>query len=193
MASPAGNQARAPRWRSRRGMVVPLVISVLVLFGLYATTLLQSSKGEYRLTKKSIARERAKMLARAGMAHATALIYQVPFEERWYKQNEGPYGYWGSLESTLGEGGTEGYYRVIGEDVASEMPEEWKEDTPEAKALRIENLTYSRIDLFAEGVFLDSRVILYESIVLYPEQKVYAAEKEEGEDGSVTYTDVRVR
>ncbi len=176
----------------RRGMVIPMVIAALVLFGLYATTLLQSSKGEYRLTKKAIDRERAKLLAQAGIAHASALIYQNSFEERWYKQTQGPHGWVGTLEATLGEGADEGYYRVVAEDVANEVPEDKRGGDAASKAWRIENLTYSRIDLFAEGVFGESRVLLYEAVVLLPEENVYAFEKSEGAT-SVSYSNVRVR
>lgn len=173
-------------------MVVPLVVTALALFGLWATTLLQSSKGEYRLTKKAIDRERARLAAQAGLAHGAALIYQNPFTARWYKQQQGPHGYYGVVEGTVGEGLELAGYRVVAEDVANELEEDWKGASPEAKAKRIENLTYNRIDLFSEGSYGDSKVILYQAVILHPEEKVYEADKSES-GSTVTYSNVRIR
>lgn len=178
---------------SRSGLIIPLVILALVLFGLFAFTLIQSSQGEYRLTQKTVDLERAKMLARSGLAHASALIFQNPFEERWYKQNQGPHGYFGVLEGKLGEGTPEeGSYKVVAEDIANELPSGWEGSDSSAKAKRLEGLKYNRIDLFSEGIFRDTRVILYQALVLYPEEKVYAYEKESS-SGMIFYRNVRVR
>lgn len=177
---------------ARRGIVIPLVVLALVLFGLFATTLLRSGQGEYRLASKTVERERAKLLAQAGISKAAALIYQNTFEDRWYKQVQGPHGWVGTLEGLLGEGPDEGYYKVVAEDVANELPPDWVGNSPEAKAKRIEGLTYNRIDLFAEGVFGNSRILLYQAIVLLPEEKVYAYDV--NDDGvTKTFTNVTIR
>lgn len=176
----------------RRGIVIPLVILALVLFGIFAITLIQSSQGEYRLTQKTVALERAKMVAQAGLAHASALIFQNPFEERWYKQHQGPNGYFGVLEGSIGRDPYQGSYKVVAEDIANQLPGDWEGDAPEAKAKRLEGLKYNRVDLFAEGNYAGTRVIVYQGIMLYPEEPVYAYEKE-AIGGVIQYTNVRVR
>lgn len=178
--------------RRRRGLVIPLVVLAILLFGIYALTLITSSQGEYRLTKKTANLARAKEVARAGLAHASALIFQNDFENRWYKMQQGPHGFYGTLEGTVGSGAYLGTYKVVAEDIANEMPAQWQGDEPEAKALRLEGLKYNRIDLFSEGTFGDTRVIVYQAVVLYPEERVYSFTKEDS-GGFVQYTDVRIR
>ena len=178
--------------RRRRGLIIPMVILALVVFGIYALTLIQSSQGEYRLTKKTINLSRAKMVARAGLAHASALIFQNEFTDRWYKQTPGPHGYYGVLEGTIGVDPYEGTYKVVAEDIANELPADWVGDDPEAKANRLEGLKYNRIDLFAEGNYGGTRVVVYQAVMLYPEEKVYEYEKTEL-GGIVSYTNVRLR
>lgn len=178
--------------RRRAGLVIPVVILALVVFGIYALTLIRSSQGEYRLTKKTINLSRAKMVARAGLAHASALIFQNEFSDRWYKQTPGPHGYYGVLEGTIGEPPFDGTYKVVAEDIANELPEDWVGDEPEAKAKRLDGLKYNRIDLFAEGHYGDTRVVVYQAVMLYPEEKVYQYEKSEL-GGIVTYSNVELR
>jgi hypothetical protein len=177
---------------SRSGIIIPMVILALTLFGIFAFTLIQSSQGEYRLTMKTVNLERAKMLARSGLAHASSLIFQNPFENRWYKQFQGPHGYFGVLEGTLGEGSEQGTYKVVAEDIANELPDDWKGANSAAKAKRLEGLHYNRIDLFSEGNYGDARVIIYQAVVLYPEEAVYSYIKSES-GGMINYQNVSLR
>lgn len=164
----------------------------MILLGLYVFSLARTSNDGYAQTKKTINHERAKMVAQSGLAHATALLFQNSFPERWYKQNPGAYGFWGTLEGSVGAGSEKGTYKVVGEDIANELPPEWKGNAPDARAARLENLKYNRIDLFSEGVYQGTRVILYQSLILHPEEPVYSYDKTDAA-GMVTYENVEVR
>lgn len=149
----------------RAGFAIPLVILALVVFFVFAGTLLFTSKGEYRLVRKTEDRERARYIAESGMAMASALIFQNDFEDRWYRKSVGKYGYTHVVEGPF-SGGT---FRVRAEDIVNEMSDTMKND----KEVRVTKLTYKRIDLFARGTYGNESVVLYQALTMYPEEKVY--------------------
>ncbi len=150
---------------NRRGIAIPLVMLALIVFFIFAGTLLFTSKGEYRLVRKTENRERARYIAESAMAVATSLIFQNDFEDRWYRKSKGRYGYTHVIEGAFGGGD----YRVRAEDMMNELTTELEND----KEKRINEFTYRRIDLFARGTFAKERVVLYQAISLKPEEKVY--------------------
>lgn len=150
---------------ARAGFAIPLVILALMVFFVFAGTLLFTSKGEYRLVRKTEDRERARYIAESGLAMASALIFQNDFEDRWYRRSVGKYGYTHVIEGPF-SGGT---FRVRAEDIVNEMSETMKND----KEARVTKLTYKRIDLFARGTFGNESVVLYQALTMYPEEKVY--------------------
>ena len=129
----------------KKGIAIPLVVLALIVFSIFAGTLLFTSKGEYRLVKKTEDRERARYIAEAGMAVASSLIFQNDFEDRWYKKTIGKYGYTHSIAGEFSGGS----YKVRAEDLMNELFDELKND----KEKRIQKLTYKRIDLFSRGTF----------------------------------------
>ncbi len=154
---------RGTTWRS--GIAIPLVVLAIMIFMIFAGTLLFTSKGEYRLVKKTEDRERARYIAEAAMAIASSLVFQNNFDDRWYRKTAGKYGFTHVIEGPFGGGN----YRVRAEDVMNELTTELKND----KEKRILELKYKRIDLFARGVFGSESVILYQALSLQPDEKVY--------------------
>lgn len=179
---------RYPRKRAG-GFVVPLVVAALVLMGISVFMLLYAARGELGLIAKSIEQERARMIAESAIELSRAMIFQNDFAERWYRQEEfsgGRVGYKGSLEGELG-GGT---FMVVAEDVAND-------GSAMDVGTRVQSLTYNRIDLFAEGRFGETKVIVVKSLFWHPEQKVYAYSTEQGlrSDGTTgpILSDIHVR
>ncbi len=150
---------------ARRGIAIPLVVLAIMVFMIFAGTLLFTSKGEYRLVKKTEDRERARYIAESAIAIASSLIFQNNFEDRWYRKTIGKYGYTHVIEGAFA-GGT---YRVRAEDVMNELTPEMKADNEK----RILELRYKRVDLFARGAFGNEAVILHQALSLQPEEKVY--------------------
>lgn len=151
--------------KSKGGIAIPLVILALIVFFIFAGTLLFTSKGEYRLVKKTEDRERARYIAEAGMAVASSLIFQNDFEDRWYRKNVGKYGYTHAIAGDFAGGN----YKVRAEDLMNELTDELRND----KEKRIQKFTYKRIDIFARGTFGSESVLLYQALSLNPEEKVY--------------------
>ncbi|MBI3891286.1 MAG: hypothetical protein HY303_07120 [Candidatus Wallbacteria bacterium] len=149
----------------RRGIAIPLVVLAIMIFMIFAGTLLFTSKGEYRLVKKTEDRERARYIAESAIAIASSLVFQNDFEDRWYRKTIGKYGYTHVIEGQFAGGS----YRVRAEDIMNELTDDLKND----KEKRILDLKYKRIDLFARGVFGNEAVILYQALSLQPEEKVY--------------------
>lgn len=173
----------------RRGIAIPLVILALVVFLSLAGTLLFTSKGEYRMVKKTEDRERARYIAESAIAIASSLIFQNDFEARWYRKVVGKYGFTHVIEGEFA-GGT---YRIRAEDVMNELTDAMKND----KEARIKTLTYKRVDLFARGVFGSESVVVYQALSLNPEEKVYAYDTQTIDLGdSVTqaaYSNIHIR
>lgn len=169
----------------RRGLALPIVVVGLLLFMIFAGTFLFSSKGEYRLLMKSVERERARYIAEAGLAKASALIYQNAFVERWYKGKRSKYGFCDSFTEQFGGG----VYEVFAEDVIHPMSSTMVTDKEE----RIRKLRYARIDLFARGRFGRSSIILYQSIVLHPEEAVYTADIDSSDPTRTRYSKIELR
>lgn len=175
--------------RRRKGFAVPAVVCALALFAMYAGMVMYYSKGELSLLNKTIKQERALMIAESAVEMGRALLFQNDFENRWYKQEEfgsERIGFKGRLEGKIGGGS----FLLVAEDVANDG-----RDIPPAK--RIMELTYNRIDLFAEGRYGDTKVIVSRSLFWHPEQKCYGYTEEsttrsDGTTGPVL-TDIHVR
>lgn len=178
----------------RRGMAIPLVLGALIVFAIFASTLMFSSKEEYRLLQRTIYRERARYIAQAGLARATALIFQNDFENRWHKgATRSAYGYTGVFRGELGGGS----YEVRAEDVMNRLTPEMTGSDAASRVARVTGLTYNRVDLFARGTYGDQSMIVYQAVVLKPEEHVYAWDETEtalpsGATGTA-YTNVRLR
>jgi len=159
-----------PGRSARRAIAIPLVVGAIFVFIIFASSLMFSSKEEYRLLQKNIYRERARYVALAGLAKATALVFQNDFEQRWYKQDKSKYGFTGSFSGEVGGG----KFVVRAEDVVNEMTSDMVGGDAVSRENRVTKLTYNRIDLFARGTYGDQSVIVYQAVVLKPEEKVYA-------------------
>lgn len=177
----------------KKGLAIPLVVGGLIVFVIFASSLMFSSKEEYRLLQKSIYRERARQIALAGLAKATALIFQNDFESRWYKQSKSKYGFTGSFSGEIGGG----EYEVRAEDIVNEMSSGMTGGDSVSRENRVTKLTYNRIDLFARGTYAKQSVIVYQAVVLKPEEKVYSYDETpvsyaNGATGT-TYTNIKLR
>ena len=166
---PCGSEEKAVV-RRREGIAIPLVVGAIFVFIIFASSLMFSSKEEYRLVKKSIYRERARYVALAGLAKATALIFQNDFERRWYKQDKSKYGFTGKFTGSIGGGD----FEVRAEDIVNGLSPDMTGGDAASRERRVTGLTYNRIDLFARGTYGDQSVIVYQALVLKPEEKVYA-------------------
>ena len=182
---------RARRFPATGGFVVPAAVSALILFAMYVGYLMYASRGELNLTARRIKQERARVVAESAVEAARALVFQNDFDNRWYKQQKvkaGRYGFTGEMKGTLG-GGT---FRVVAEDVTNTT-----EGLGSGDYGWIASLTYNRIDLFSEGWFDDTKVIVYRSLYWHPEQKVFAWDVESvaQSDGTTKemWTNIHVR
>lgn len=175
--------------RRRDGIAIPLVVLGLILFFVFAGMLLFTSKGEYRLVRKTEDRERARYIAEAGLAIAGSLVFQNDFENRWYRKTVGKYGY----THVIGGDFAGGTYRVRAEDVMNELTNELKND----KEKRINKLTYKRIDIFSRGSFGNESVVAYQALSLHPEERVYGFDTSSIDLGDgvsqVAYSNIRIR
>jgi len=177
------------RTTRNRGFIVPAVVAALVLFGLYASTLMLSSRGELGLLAKTIERERAQLIADSAIALGRSLIFQNDFDGRWYKQQvfgSSRIGFKGQMQGRFGDG----TFTLVAEDVAND-------GSAMDVAERVQKLTYNRTDLFAEGRYGSTSVIVVKSLFWHPEQQCYgytttSAVRSDGTTGPVM-TDIHVR
>src|SRR5205085_10995366 len=102
-------------------------------------------------------------VAEAGMTAAAAAIFQNPFEARWYKQGISRYGGFSGTWSSALAGGT---CTVVAEDVVKATLDPKSEKS-------FQDARYNRIDIFSRGTYEDYSVVLYQAIVLMPEEPVY--------------------
>jgi len=158
----------------QRGIAIPMVVGALIIFGIFAWTLLFTSKEEYRLLQKTIYRERARLIAEAGLAKGSAMIFQNEFEQRWYKQVRSKYGFTASFTGEI----SGGEYEVRAEDIINTLRPDMVGGDVVARQKRVSKLKYNRIDLFSRGTYGDQSVIVYQAVVLKPEEKVYSYDTE---------------
>ncbi len=108
-------------------------------------------------------RVQAQYLAESTMTAAAAAIFQNDFKSRWYRQKSGRYGgYYGEWAGSYGAGS----FEVVAEDMVKATV---KEDDEKS----VKEATYNRIDLFSKGTCEGYSVVLYQALVLMPEEPVY--------------------
>lgn len=155
-----------PRHPTRHGLslVAILVASVIALVVVAAFQM--QSTASLKQTAKTEKRIRARMIAESALSGAAAVIFQNPFENRWYKDGRSAYG--GFSGRTTGKYGG-GTYEVVAEDVV-------KGNTDPANEEALAELTYNRIDLFSKGTYEGFSVVVYQALVLMPEEPVYSVQ-----------------
>jgi len=120
----------------------------------------------------------AKNIAESALSMASAAIFQNNFEGRWYKTTSTPNGkyggYAGSYEGVYGGG----KFKIVAEDVI--IMDGQSIETKDA----LEEMTYNRIDLFAEGTYGNYKVVAYQALALMPEEKVYKVLRTSGPKGT---------
>lgn len=153
--------------RGRRGIFLPLVLVGVVVVALLFIAFFKLSVSGRKKVSWNEDRLKARYVAEAALAAAAASIFQNDFEARWYKQGTTANGKYGGFcgESKGSYGG--GSYRVVAEGVV--RTDGMKFDDRKS----VEELTYDRIDLFAEGSYGSYTVVAYQALALMPEEKVY--------------------
>ena len=158
------------------GAVLPLVLVGTVLIAVVFLAFHQLSQTSRHRMSWSYDRMVAKNIAESALSMASAAIFQNNFEARWYKTTSSPNGkyggYAGSYEGTYGGG----HFKVVAEDIVimDGQSVDSKQD--------LEEMTYNRIDLFAEGTYGNYKVVAYQVLALMPEEKVYKVKGISGED-----------
>lgn len=160
----------------KSGAVLPMVLLGTVLIAVIFLAFHQLSQTSRHRMSWSYDRMVAKNIAESALAMASAAIFQNDFETRWYKTTSSPNGKYGgfagSYEGVYGGGN----FKVVAEDVIimDGQSVDSKQD--------LEEMTYNRIDLFAEGSYGNYKVVAYQALALMPEEKVYKAQGVSGED-----------
>lgn len=156
---------RAGRGAAKAGFGLATVAFLGVLALLAVGSFQYTSRSSYRGLKQMEKRVQAQYLAESAMTAAAAAIFQNDFKSRWYRQRPGRYGgYYGEWAGTYGEGS----FTVVAEDIVKSTV---KEDDEKS----VKEATYNRIDVFSKGTCAGYSVVLYQALVLMPEEPVYEA------------------
>ena len=160
----------------RRGAVLPLILVGVLVMGVLFLAFHQLSKSSRHRMSWSFDRMVAKNIAESALSMASAAIFQNDFENRWYKTASSPNGKYGGFQGSFEGQYGGGTFRVVAEDII--IMDGQSVDSKDA----LEEMTYNRIDLFAEGTYGNYKVVAYQVLALMPEEKVYKVKGTQGED-----------
>lgn len=158
---------RSGRATRRRGLFLPLVLVGVVVVAIIFLAFFQLSASGRRQVSWNEDRLKARYVAEAGLAAAAAAIFQNDFEARWYKKGSSPNGKYGGYSGECSGSYGGGKYRVVAEDVVRAEGIDFKDRKS------VEELTYDRVDLFAEGTYGSYTVVAYQALAFLPEEPVY--------------------
>ncbi len=169
----------------RRGLVLPLVLILAVLFSILVFSVHTMQRNEMGLVAKTLDQQRALTMAEAGYQRAMARIVAHHWSDRWYKHdNDGDNeDFCGSFNSITSHGEDDdvntpldphGSYEVYVQDHESE-------DTagPPAAAYdtRISGAKVDHTEIISVGTYTnggkETRVIVYARVAIVPEPLMY--------------------
>jgi len=176
---------------NNRGMVLPLVMILAVLFGMMIFGMHTLQKNNMGLVGKTLNQQRALTLAEAGMQWAMARIVAKTWEERWYDE-DGAVGGDGNFRGTFTSDPPDqdddddvvapiddnGRYDVFVQDRESEhtLGYSYGQRVAEAKVDHTEIFSVGT----ATGSGGETKVIIYARIAIVPEPFMYTVNSEPG-------------